>query len=189
MAEPCRILLVSGSLRAGSTNTALLRTVRAVAAAPVETTLDGGLGALPLFNPDDDQEGGPLHEAVADRRGQIGEADAVLFAAPEYAGALPVPFVNLLDWTVGGGETYLKPVAYVNVSSSPTRGYDAMSSPRTILEKTGVDLVSAACVHLPVHRTDVGADGLVTTGPLRAGLARVAGVLHRHVLDARAATP
>ena len=39
---------------------------------------------------------------------------------PEYAGALPGGFKNLLDWTVGGGDLYRKPVAWVDVSSSAT---------------------------------------------------------------------
>jgi len=54
MDEPCRILLISGSLRAGSTNSALLRTAQACSPSGVETTLYEGLGALPHFNPDDD---------------------------------------------------------------------------------------------------------------------------------------
>jgi NAD(P)H-dependent FMN reductase len=41
----------------------------------------------------------------------------VLFCTPEYAGALPGSFENLLDWTVGGGEMYRKPVAWINAST------------------------------------------------------------------------
>lgn len=49
-----RILLVSGSTRAGSTNTAVLRTAPLVAPADVSTSLYAGLTVLPAFNPDDD---------------------------------------------------------------------------------------------------------------------------------------
>jgi hypothetical protein len=55
--SPVRIMLVSGSLRAGSTNTALLQTARAVAPAGVVTTIYDGLNLLPHFDPDDDVEG------------------------------------------------------------------------------------------------------------------------------------
>jgi len=48
---------------------------------------------------------------VVKLRRQIAASDAVLFCTPEYAGALPGRFKNLLDWTVGGGEIYGKPVA------------------------------------------------------------------------------
>lgn len=82
-----RVLLVSGSLRAGSTNTALVRTAAAVAPAGVDAEVYEALASLPHFNPDDDRA--PLHPAVADLRARLGAADAVLFCTPEYAGALP----------------------------------------------------------------------------------------------------
>src|SRR5689334_9298411 len=111
MADSSRILLVSGSLRKQSTNGAVLRTAQQVAPAGVTTTLFDGLGDLPHFNPDDD--GAPLHPAVAALRGSIRSTDAVLFSTPEYAGALPGSFKNLLDWTIGDdqpGSIYEKPV-------------------------------------------------------------------------------
>jgi len=95
-----RVLMVSGSLRHGSTNTAMLETARACAPDGVEAVLYEGLDALPHFNPDDDVE--PLHPAVAELRAAIDAADALLFSTPEYAGALPGSFKNLLDWTIGG---------------------------------------------------------------------------------------
>jgi chromate reductase len=85
----CRILLVSGSLRAGSTNTALLRTARAACPDGVEAVLYEGMAALPHFNPDDDAEDAAMHPAVAELRAAVAAADALLFSTPEYAGALP----------------------------------------------------------------------------------------------------
>lgn len=114
-ATSVRILLVSGSTRVGSTNTAVLRTAPAVAPEGVASVLYDGLASLPAFNPDDDHE--PLPPTVANLRAQLAASDAVLFCTPEYAGALPGSFKNLLDWTVGGGEIYGKPVAWINVSS------------------------------------------------------------------------
>lgn len=127
VAAGCRILLVSGSLRAGSTNTALLRTAQAVAPDGTATGLYAALAELPHFNPDDDHEGDPVHPAVADLRAQIAAADALLLSTPEYAGALPGSFKNLLEWTVGDGGTYGKPVAWLNASgpAAPTGAADA----------------------------------------------------------------
>ena len=102
MADRTSILLVSGSTRGGSANTAALRTMQAVAPRPVTAELYGGLSELPAFNPDDDRE--PLPAAAAQLRQAIARADAVVFCPPEYAGSLPGSFKNLLDWTVGGGE-------------------------------------------------------------------------------------
>jgi hypothetical protein len=117
-----RLLLVSGSTRKGSTNEATLKTLRALAAARgVEATLFEEMTRLPHFNPDDD--GDCLAPVVEELRWAIGDADAVVFSAPEYAGALPGSFKNLLDWTVGGAEMYRKPVAWINVAAEGRRGH------------------------------------------------------------------
>ena len=145
-----RVLLISGSTRGGSTNTALLRTAEAVPPAEVEPVLYGGMTGLPHFNPDDDVD--PLPAAVADLRAQIGGADAVLFCTPEYAGALPGTFKNLLDWTVGGPEMYGKPVAWVNASASPTRAAQAHASLEIVLRTIHADVVAEACAHIAVGR-------------------------------------
>ncbi len=173
VADACRILLVSGSLRAASTNSALVRTARAVAPAGVAAVIYEGLGTLPWFNPDDDPVGGPVHPAVADLRARIAASGAILFCTPEYAGALPGSFKNLLDWTVGGGETYSMPVGWINVSgpAAPTGGAGAHGSLRAVLTYTGADIVEAACVRLPVARGAVGADGLIADVEIRAGAA------------------
>ncbi len=175
-----QILLISGSLRSGSTNTAVLRTTAVVAPAGVDTVLFDRLDRLPHFNPDDDAE--PLDAAVADLRSSIGAADAVLFSTPEYAGALPGSFKNLLDWSVGGGEIYGKPVAWINASAfGPTGAADAHDSLRKVLGYTGADIVEAACVQIPVPRDAIGDDGLVSDPALREQIAGVLTTLAAHV--------
>jgi chromate reductase, NAD(P)H dehydrogenase (quinone) len=57
-----RVLLVSGSTRDGSVNTAALATAAAVAPGGVTAVLYDGLAALPAFNPDHD--GDRLPEAA-----------------------------------------------------------------------------------------------------------------------------
>jgi NAD(P)H-dependent FMN reductase len=172
------ILLVSGSTRGGSTNTALLRTARAVAPDGIEAMLYAGMTDLPHFNPDDDAD--PLPAAVADLRARIGAADAVLLCTPEYAGALPGTFKNLLDWTVGGPEMYGKPVAWVNASGSPTRAAHAHASLATVLGYIHADVVAEACVHIAVPRERVGADGVVADAGIRGRIGAVLDTLARH---------
>lgn len=180
MDGPIRILLVSGSLRAGSTNTALLRTAAALAPEGVVTALYDGCGRLPHFSPDDDVEGEPLPPAAADLRAQLEASDAILFSTPEYAGGLPGSFKNLLDWTVGGG-TYDKPVAWVNASASPTGAANAHESLRIVLGYTGTDIVEGACARIPVARAAIGSDGLVADAAARRQIYTVIGTLARHV--------
>jgi chromate reductase, NAD(P)H dehydrogenase (quinone) len=100
------ILLVSGSLRQTSTNTALLRTAAEVAPEGVECRIYGRLASLPAFNPDEDRH--PLHPEVQRLRDAIHQADAIMSSTPEYTGALPGSLKNLLDWTIGDeGGLYL----------------------------------------------------------------------------------
>jgi NAD(P)H-dependent FMN reductase len=174
-----RVLLISGSLREGSTNTALLQTAQTMAPAGLDLVLYRDLADLPPFNPDDDAE--PLHPAVADLRRQIADADAVVFSTPEYAGALPGSFKNLLDWTVGGGEIYQKPVAFINASGLPTGAANAHSSLRLVLGYIGAVIVEPATTQIPVVRSAIGADGLIgdpdTRNQLAGALAALAGYL------------
>jgi chromate reductase, NAD(P)H dehydrogenase (quinone) len=176
-----RVLLICGSLRGASTNAAALHTAGAVAPNEIETVLYGGMGSLPHFNPDDDAEGSTPHPAVAELRRAIAGADAILICTPEYAGALPGALKNLLEWTIGDGGTYGKPVAWINVSgpAAPTGGADAHDSLRKVLNYSGADIVEAACLRVPLERKMVGADGLVTDEHARSeishALAELAG--------------
>jgi chromate reductase, NAD(P)H dehydrogenase (quinone) len=178
VSEPARILLVSGSTRAGSTNTAALRTLRALASAPVTAVLYDEMADLPAFNPDDDHD--PLPPIVARLRQQIAAADAIVFCTPEYAGGLPGSFKNLLDWTVGGGEIYRKPVAWINVAAEG-RGDGAQQSLASVLGYVGGIPIQAACRRITVARAAVGPDGLVADPQFRAEAAEVVRAVLDHV--------
>jgi NAD(P)H-dependent FMN reductase len=164
-----KILLVSGSLRSGSTNSAMVRTAAEVTLAGVETAIYEDMGDLPHFNPDDDQEGQPLHPAVARLRSTLEASDAALFCTPEYAGAMPGSFKNMFDWTVGGGQTYRMPVGWVNVAAPP-RGEDAHESLRKVLGYTGSLIVEDAATRIPVSRDQVGEDGTIADPQIRAAV-------------------
>jgi chromate reductase, NAD(P)H dehydrogenase (quinone) len=169
------IALVSGSTRSGSTNTAALRTIAELAPPSVHTRLYEGLTDLPAFVPD--AEGGP---AVDDLRRQLAAADAVLICSPEYAGTLPGSLKNLIDWTVGSGELYRKPVAFINVAA-PGRGSGADATLRTVLGYVDADIIEAACVRVTVAREEVGPSGTVTDPVLRSRLASVVSSIVSHL--------
>ena len=170
MAPPIRILLLSGSTRAGSTNTAALRAAHAISDERIATVLYDGLADLPAFNPDDDHD--LLPPAVTRLRDQIAAADGVLFCTPEYAGALPGSFKNLLDWTVGGPEMYGKPVAWINVAAEG-RGENADASLRIVLGYVGAVPVEEAVTRVIVGRADVDADGRIGHAGVASQIERV----------------
>jgi chromate reductase, NAD(P)H dehydrogenase (quinone) len=170
------MLLISGSARDGSTNVAVLRTAAADAGDDVEAILFGGIGGLPLFNPDDDREGVPLDPSVAAMRVAVGAADALLICTPEYAGALPAALKNLLEWTIGDAGTYRTPVAWINAAgpAAPSGAADAHESLAKVLRYSGAEIVDDACLRVPVTRDMVGPDGLIAdTGARRAIAAAV----------------
>jgi len=101
----------------------------------------------------------------------------VLISTPEYAGALPGSFKNLIDWTVGGVETSEKPVGWINASTNPGGAAMAHESLRIVIGYTGADLVEAACVRIGVTRDAVGPDGLIADPDVRGGIAAVLTVL------------
>jgi NAD(P)H-dependent FMN reductase len=169
------LLLINGSLRAESTNAAVVLTLCGLLDESVHPVAYSGLAELPHFNPDDDTE--PLDPAVRGLRGLIAEADALLFCTPEYAGDLPGSLKNLLDWTVGGTEIQDKPAGSINASSSPTGAAGAHGALRTVLRYTGARIVDAACVHVPVPRTTVSPDGLIEDDRIRQTLLQAATTL------------
>lgn len=177
-----RVLLISGSLRRGSSNSALLSTAAALAPEGVSASLYQGLQELPHFNPDEDAEGVEIAAPVARMRSQVGESDAILFCTPEYAGTLPGAFKNLLEWNVGSTEIYGLPVASVNVAG-PGRGENAEASLRTVLAYIGAELVEEASVRIPVTHDSIGSDGLLSDPEARRQVIGVLEALAARVRD------
>ena len=168
------LLLLCGSLRAGSVNAAVLATAAQLVPGGVMATIYAGMADLPHFNPDDDRE--PLAPPVAELRAAVDEADAVLISTPEYAGSLPGSFKNLLDWTVGGAGIYLKPVGWINPSTIGG-ARDTYHALRLVLDRAGVSVIEAATVDIPVARDRVGPDGLVSDEAIRERIAAVVAAL------------
>ena len=171
-----RVLLISGSLRSSSTNTAALRTAGDLAPGRIDLELYTGAAELPHFNPELDVD--PPPAAVADLRRRIRAADAVLFSVPEYAGALPGSFKNILDWMIGDAEPGSiagKPVAWANVS--PRGAADAHDSLRKVLGYANARIIEAACVESPATQAMVGENGLIADDSVRRGLAAALGAL------------
>lgn len=115
--------------------------------------------------------------AVVRLRELIGEASALMFSTPEYAGAMPGALKNLLEWTVGGVETTQKPTGWINPSAILNRSVGTYASLRTVLEYTDALVVDGACVDVPVPRTLVGEDGMVHDAGICAAISQALGAL------------
>jgi len=90
------ILGISGSLRAGSFNTALLRAAQALAGPEVKFAV-ATLHGIPLYDGDVEQRDG-LPAGVSDLKARIISSDGVLLSTPEYNNGIPGVFKNAIDW-------------------------------------------------------------------------------------------
>ena len=163
------LLAISGSLRASSTNTALLRAAAILSPEGVATTVFEGLDALPHFNPDHADT--PSLDAAAFIQAAV-DADGLIIACPEYARGIPGTFKNALDWLVGSTKFPHKPVMLFNASP---RASDAQAALRLVLATMSARIVDEACITLDLLGRPWDAAALVAeprlAEPVRKALA------------------
>lgn len=140
-----RLLGISGSLQARSSNKALLEVAAAVTDGDVEIVLFDGLADIPAFNPDTD----PAPPAVEAFRARVRSADGLVIATPEYAFGLPGSLKNALDWLVGSGELYEKRVVVLSGAPSPERGANARADLERTLGGQGANVLASTTIAVP----------------------------------------
>jgi chromate reductase len=149
-----RILGISGSLRTDSYNTKLLRAAGELLPPFVELVEWNGLKEIPPYDQDDDVE--PAPPAVAAMRAAVGEADAVIFATPEYNSSIPGQLKNALDWLsrpLTANPLRNKPVVVVGASTGAFGAVWAQAELRKVLGATGARVAEAevAVGHAPAR--------------------------------------
>jgi chromate reductase, NAD(P)H dehydrogenase (quinone) len=152
-----QILAISGSLRASSTNTMLVRLIARLAPENIEITLYEGLADLPHFTPD--LEGDNTPAAVRSLRKQLETADGVLICTPEYAFGIPGTLKNALDWSVSSGEFSGTPVAAISTSSLWSGGDKAHASLLLTLAALGANVPEGAKLMIPTASKKLNANG------------------------------
>jgi chromate reductase len=133
-----RLLGLSGSLRSGSYNSALLDAAAAALPAEVDFVVWRGLAEIPPFNEDE-----PAAVAVERLRCELTRADAVLFATPEYNSSIPGTLKNALDWASQPFATNPlrgKPVAVIGASRGLFGAVWAQAELRKVLKTMGADV-------------------------------------------------
>jgi len=145
-----RVLAISGSLRHDSHNTLLLRAAAEHLPPGVELELWEGLRDVPPYDQDADAD--PAPAAVAQLRRAVADADAVLFATPEYNHSVPGALKNALDWASRPLATNAfrgKPVAVIGASTGLFGAVWAQAELRKVLAAMGARVVEG---ELPVGR-------------------------------------
>jgi chromate reductase, NAD(P)H dehydrogenase (quinone) len=168
-----KILGISGSLRSQSYNTNLLRAAAELLPPGVELELWDGLKAVPPYDQDDDVQ--PAPEPVEAIRSAIADADAVLFATPEYNSSVPGALKNALDWVSRPLKTNAlrnKPVAVVGASTGAFGAVWSQAELRKVLAAIGARVVEGdvAVGHAPSRFDE---SGRLTDDQTREQLAEV----------------
>jgi len=156
-----KILGVSGSTRAESLNTALLREAARLAPAGVELEVWDGLAGLPIY--DQDLEG-DVPDSVRRLREDWSAADAILFVTPEYNGSVPGGLKNAVDWASrpkGDAPLLNRTVAVVGASQGQFGALWAQQDLRRILGIAGARVVGEP---VPVSRAHEGFDEAAIDG-------------------------
>lgn len=134
-----RLLAISGSLRRSSYNSALLDAVAAECGADVDFVFWNRVDHIAAYNEDATDE----PEAVRGLKDEIAQADAVLFATPEYNGSIPGALKNALDWIsrpFDDNPLRGKPVAVIGASQGAFGAAWAQAELRKILRTIGANV-------------------------------------------------
>jgi chromate reductase len=153
---------LSGSLRQGSYNTALLRAAGTLLPAGVNLRVFGGLHAVPPY--DEDADGDTPPPPVTALREALQEADALLIATPEYNASVPGVLKNALDWAsrpYPDNAVRHKPVAVIGASTGLFGAVWAQAEIRKALRAAGANVLER---ELPIA---LAAQAFTAAGALR----------------------
>jgi chromate reductase len=162
-----RVLAISGSLRARSSNTELLKAAALLAPESLHIVLYAGLDALPHFNPDLDGDEAVPPPQVASLRAMVAEAHALLISSPEYAHGVPGALKNALDWLVSSPEIMYKPIGLLNASPRSTHAHASLAE---TLRTMSTEIVAEASLTFPLGGRRLDAAGIAADTELQAML-------------------
>ncbi|MGK5549894.1 NADPH-dependent FMN reductase, partial [Streptomyces sp. URMC 127] len=146
-----RILVLVGSLRAGSHNRQIAEAAVKIAPAGTDVQLYEGIAGIPFYNEDIDVEGS-VPAAAAELREAVARADALLLVTPEYNGTMPAVLKNAVDWLsrpFGAGAVAGKPVAVVGTAYGQYGGVWAQDEARKAAGIAGAAVLEDVKLSIP----------------------------------------
>ena len=168
-----RLIGISGSLRRGSLNAALLRAAAGLAPEGVELTI-GTIRGIPLYDGDLEAAEG-IPEPAATLKDAIAASDGLLLITPEYNNSIPGVLKNAIDWLsrppadigrVFGG----KPVALIGASPGSFGTILAQNAWLPVLHTLGTELWSEGRLLVSRAQAVFGEDGAISDQKIREQL-------------------
>lgn len=155
-----KVIALSGSLRAASINTALLRAAARLAPQGMQVEVFSGIGELPLFNIDLEAS---VPRPVAELRAAVAGADALIVASPEYAHGVSGVMKNALDWLVSLESFIDKPVVLLNAQP---RAYYSDAALRETLKTMSAAVIESASVGIQLTADTLTEEGMLASPPV-----------------------
>jgi NAD(P)H-dependent FMN reductase len=175
---------ISGSLRRGSFNAALLRA--ATALMPAGSTLEfQSIADIPLYDGDLETAQG-IPPAVTRLKDAIAAADGLLLATPEYNNGIPGVAKNAIDWLSRPASDIArvfgsKPAAVIGASPGGFGTLLAQNAWLPVLRTLGTDHWAGGRLLVSRAGTVFAADGTLTDAAVRDALAKFLAGFVAHV--------
>lgn len=169
------IVGISGSLRQGSYNSALLRAGAAMM--PADSRLEtGSIREFPLYDGDDEAAHG-IPPAVTALKEAIAAADGLLLATPEYNNSMPGVAKNAIDWLSRPSADIArvfagKPVAIVGASPGGFGTILSQNAWLSVWRTLGADLWTGGRMLVSRAGAVFGPDGAIQDGAVNEALRR-----------------
>src|SRR5271170_8341374 len=151
-----KVLALVGSLRAASINRQIAELATEAALDGVAVTIFEGLGDLPFYNEDIDNDA-DVPATVTALRAAAAEADAALVVTPEYNGSIPAVIKNAIDWLsrpFGNSALKDKPLAVIGGALGQYGGVWAHDETRKSFGIAGARVVDAIKLSVPFRTLD-----------------------------------
>jgi NAD(P)H-dependent FMN reductase len=169
------VIGISGSLRRGSFNSAVLRIAASTMPEGSELRIES-IAGIPLYNGDEESASGV--PAVAVRlKDAIAAADGLLLVTPEYNNSLPGVTKNAIDWLTRPAADIPrvfrgKPVALAGASPGGFGTILSQNAWLPVFRTLGADLWSAGRLLVSRAGSVVDANGDVTDAATRENIAK-----------------
>jgi chromate reductase len=169
------VIGISGSLRRGSFNSAVLRVAASMMPDGSELRIES-IAAIPLYNADEESATG-LPPAVARLKDEIAAADGLLLVTPEYNNSLPGVTKNAIDWLTRPAADIPrvfrgKPVAIAGASPGGFGTILSQNAWLPVFRTLGADLWSAGRLLVSRAASVIDANGEMTDAATRENIAK-----------------
>ena len=169
------VIGISGSLRRGSYNSAVLRSAASMMPAGSELRIES-IAEIPLYNGDDEAATG-VPAAAARLKEAIAAADGLLLVTPEYNNSLPGVTKNAIDWLTRPASDVPrvfrgKPVAIAGASPGGFGTILSQNAWLPVFRTLGADLWSAGRLLVSRAGSVVDANGEVSDTATRENIGK-----------------